>query len=254
MARKTIIAGNWKMNLLPVPAEELVVGIKEKLINKKNLEVVVIPQSCMIPLVKEWTIDSAIQVGGQNCSDELAGAYTGETSAELLRTLGCGYCLVGHSERREMFEESNDLVGQKAQTLISMNITPIVCIGETLEERESSRHFEKILEQVKTVYDQVDQDAWSRIVIAYEPIWAIGTGKTATKEQANEIHQFIRKEIRQIGGDIIASSTSILYGGSAKPSNAEELLNQSDIDGLLVGGASLSAGDFSHIINAYKEK
>jgi triosephosphate isomerase len=252
MARKTIIAGNWKMNLLPIPAEELVLEIKEDLTNQRNLEVVVIPQAALIPLVKEWTIDSAIQVGAQNCSNELSGAYTGEVSAELLRVLGCGYCLVGHSERREMFSESNEFVGQKAQTLISMNITPIVCVGETLEERESNAHFDKILAQVKAVYDQVDSDAWAGMVFAYEPIWAIGTGKTASKEQANEIHQFIRKEIRQIAGEILAGSTSILYGGSAKPSNAAELLDQSDIDGLLVGGAALDAGSFSQIINAYK--
>ena len=251
MARKTIIAGNWKMNLLPTQAKELVTGIKENLVNRKNLEVVVIPQAGLIPIVKRCTANSAIQVGAQNCSSELSGAYTGETSAELIRTLGCSYCLAGHSERREMFSESNEFVGQKTQTLISMNVTPIVCVGETLEERESNRHFDKILEQIKAVYRQVNRIAWCRLVLAYEPIWAIGTGKTASKEQANEIHQFIRKEIREIAGEIVADSTGILYGGSANPSNAKELLDQPDIDGVLVGGASLNAESFTQIINAY---
>lgn len=238
------------MNLLPAQAHRLVVGIQENLESRKNLEVVIIPQIGLIALAKEWTTDSAIQVGAQNVFDKISGAYTGETSAELLRTLGCSYCLAGHSERRELFSETNDFVGKKAQTLISMNIVPIVCVGETLEERESNGHFKKILEQIKAVYEQVDKGGWARLVFAYEPIWAIGTGKTASKEQANEIHQFIREEIRNIAGEVVADSTSILYGGSAKPSNAGDLLGQAHIDGLLVGGASLKAEDFSQIINA----
>ncbi len=252
MARKTIIAGNWKMNLLPFQAEELIADMREEITGRKNLEVVVIPQTGLISLVKEWTLNTAVRVGAQNSSCELSGAFTGETSPELIRTLGCSYCLAGHSERREMFMEDDTLVGRKAQALISMNVTPIVCVGETLEERESNGHFDKIQKQVGAVYEQVEKEAWSRLVFAYEPIWAIGTGKTASAEQANEIHLFVREEIRRIAGEIVADGTSILYGGSAKPSNAEGLLGQSDVDGLLVGGASLKAEDFSRIVNAYR--
>jgi len=251
MARKTIIAGNWKMNLLPLQGEELALGLKEGLVNKPNLEVVIIPQTALIPLAQDWVMDCGLQLGAQNCSNNLSGAYTGENSPELLRAFGCTYCLVGHSERREIFNESNEFIGQKAQTLISMNITPIVCVGESLEERESNKHIDKILGQIQAVFDQVDQEGWSKMVFAYEPIWAIGTGKTASKEQANEIHQIIRQHIAKIAGELAGKSASILYGGSAKPGNAKELLNESDIDGLLVGGASLKVEDFSKIIEAF---
>lgn len=252
MARKTIIAGNWKMNLLPIQAEDLVLSIIDKFEIKENLEVVIFPPTGLIAVAANWIIDSTIQLGSQNSSDNLSGAYTGENSPELLRALGCSYGLAGHSERREMFGESDELVGRKTQALITMGIIPIVCVGESLDERESEIHFEKIQNQVKAVYNQVDKEAWTRLVFAYEPIWAIGTGKTATPEQADEIHQFIRKIIQDVTGEVVANATSILYGGSAKPSNAEKLLNKTDIDGLLVGGASLKPEDFSAIIAAYK--
>ena len=251
MARKTIIAGNWKMNLLPDQGEELVHGLKENLINKKNLEIVVMPPMAMIAFAADWTYNSPIRFGAQNCSDQLEGAFTGETSAELLKALGCGYCLVGHSERRELFGESSELVGRKAQILISMGISPIVRVGESLEEREAGRHFEKIKTQIQAIYKEVDKEKWTDLVFAYEPIWAIGTGKTASPEQADVVHRFIREQIRENAGEVVANATSILYGGSAKPSNAGELLAKVDIDGLLVGGASLKALDFSQIIAAF---
>lgn len=251
MARKTIIAGNWKMNLLPNQAEDLVFELKENLVNKPNLEVVLIPQAGLIPYVKEWTLDSAIQVGAQNCSAYRSGAHTGESSPELLRVLGCNYCLTGHSERREMYGGTNEIIAQKVQSICQFNMIPIICVGETLEERESGKHLEKIKRQVKAIFETVEPEFWPRFVFAYEPIWAIGTGKTASKEQANEIHQFIRSEICNAAGEVIANSVSILYGGSVKPANAMELMKQSDIDGVLVGGASLKAGDFSKIIEAF---
>lgn len=251
MARKTIIAGNWKMNLLPDEAEELVFGIKENLINKPNLEVVIIPQAGLIPYAKSWTLDSAIQVGAQNCSAYISGAHTGESSPELLRVIGCSYCLTGHSERREMYGGTNEVIAKKVQSICQFNMTPIVCVGETLEEREAGKHFEKIKKQVHAIFETVESEFWTTLVFAYEPIWAIGTGKTASKEQANEIHHFIRDEIRKAAGEVIANSVSILYGGSVKPSNAKELLGQLDIDGVLVGGASLKANDFSQIIEAF---
>ncbi len=251
MARKTIIAGNWKMNLLPDEAEALVLSLKAAYENKKNLEAVIFPPAALIPFAREWVMDSAIQYGAQNCWYELSGAFTGENSPELLKSLGCAYCLVGHSERREIFQESNDLVGRKTQALIEMGIIPVVCIGESLEQRESNVHFDIIQEQIESVFKLVAQENWTRLVIAYEPVWAIGTGKTATPEQAEEIHQFIRKLLSEKIGEIPASGISILYGGSAKPSNAKELLSQENIDGLLVGGASLKAEDFSEIIRAF---
>jgi len=251
MARKVIIAGNWKMNLLPLQGEELVSELKERIESKENLEVVIFPQTGLLPLAIDWTIDSAIQLGAQNASSALSGAYTGETSADLLKTLGCSYCLAGHSERRSLYGETDEIVGQKAETYLSMGITPVICVGESLAERESGKFLSVIENQVKIVFDQISKEGWPKLVWAYEPVWAIGTGKTATADQANEVHQFIRRQIQNLAGDIVANATSILYGGSAKPSNAADLLAQTDIDGLLVGGASLKADDFVDIIAAF---
>ncbi len=251
MARRTIIAGNWKMNLLPDQAESLVMSLVAVTENKPDLEVVVFPPTALIPYAGEWVSGSSLQFGAQNCWHELSGAFTGETSPELLRALGCGYCLVGHSERREIFGESNDLIGLKTRALIQMKITPIICVGESLDEREAGTHLEKIKSQVESVFDAVEMSSWLRLVFAYEPIWAIGTGKTATPDQAEEIHRHIRDLIRERAGEALSEGISILYGGSAKPSNAAELLGKENIDGLLVGGASLKAEDFSNIISVF---
>ena len=251
MARRTIIAGNWKMNLLPAQAEELTFALKEQVECKPNLEVVVFPQAPLIPLVIDWTMDSAILVGAQNSSDAISGAFTGETSPQLLKTLGCQFCLSGHSERRQIFGESDQAVAKKANTLLEFGITPVVCVGETLEERELNRYEEVIKKQVLAVFSELDTDFWGRLVFAYEPVWAIGTGKTATPEQANNIHKFIRNIITEKAGEITSNATSILYGGSVKPENAAEILLKNDIDGLLVGGASLKSDDFSKIISAF---
>ena len=251
MARKPIIAGNWKMNLLPAQAEELIFALKEQVESKPNLEVVVFPQAPLIPLVVDWLVDSVIQTGAQNASDAISGAFTGETSPQLLKTLDCRFCLAGHSERRQIFGESDLMVAKKAQTLLEFGLTPIVCVGETLEERESNRYEEIIKKQVITAFDEIDKDFWGHLVFAYEPVWAIGTGKTATPEQADEIHKFIRNIIAEKAGEIISNATSILYGGSVKPGNASEILAKNDIDGLLIGGASLQSGDFINIISAF---
>ncbi len=239
------------MNLLPDTGEALVDSLIAETENKPDLEVVIIPPMGLIPFAREWVMDSTILFGAQNCWHDLSGAFTGETSPELLKSLGCSYCLVGHSERREIFGESNDLVGLKTQALVKMRITPIVCVGESLAEREAGTHFEKIKTQVESVFQTLDKTAWIHLVFAYEPLWAIGTGKTATPEQADEVHQFIRNTIADLAGQFLAEGISILYGGSAKPSNAAELLSKDNIDGLLVGGASLKAEDFSKIILAY---
>ena len=251
MARKTIIAGNWKMNLLPAEGEELVAELKEQLQIRENLEVVICPQMALVPMALDWIYDSVIQLGAQNCAEKLSGALTGETSAELLKVLGCRYCLVGHSERRSLFNETDDMVGRKSQVLLNMGLTPIVCIGESLAQREAGDHFKTIDTQIAAVFSQLDQTDWTRLVFAYEPVWAIGTGKTATPEQAVEIHRFIRSKIKEFAGDVVANATSILYGGSANAVNAADLLGESEIDGLPVGGASLKAEDFSQIIASF---
>lgn len=251
MTRRTIIAGNWKMNLLPANGEELVAELKELLEIKENLEVVICPQMALVPLALDWIYDSSIQLGAQNCAEKRAGAFTGETSPELLKVLGCRYCLVGHSERRSLYGETDETVGQKTQALLNIGITPIVCVGETLDQREAGTHFSTIDTQVTAVFNGVDTTGWTRLVFAYEPVWAIGTGKTATSEQANEIHHFMRGRITELAGDIVANATSILYGGSANATNAATLLREPEIDGLLVGGASLKAKDFSEIVASF---
>ena len=252
MERTTIIAGNWKMNLSPSEGERLINGLNEGFAIQPGLEVAVMPQTPMLSMVSQWLGTSGINLGAQNCSNSVSGALTGETSPSLLKNLGCGFCLAGHSERREIFSESNQLVAEKAKLLISLGITPIVCVGETLQERENNAHFDKISDQVNIIYSVTPKELWKNLVFAYEPIWAIGTGKTATPDQANEIHQFIRSSIKNNACENLAGSASILYGGSVKPDNAELLLQQSDIDGFLVGGASLKPEDFIKIINAYQ--
>lgn len=252
MARKTIIAGNWKMNLLPDQAELLAMDLRSQLVPEKNLEVVVFPQMVQVSDVIDIVQGSFIRVGAQNCSDQVSGAFTGETSAMVLKSLGGEYCLAGHSERREYFQESDQLVAEKTKAICEASLTPIVCVGETLDEREAGKHKDKVGEQVKAVYDVLDKEMYGLVVLAYEPVWAIGTGKTASSEQAEEMHQFIREQVAQFASPDIAEATSILYGGSAKPANAESLLSQKNIDGLLVGGASLLATDFQKIIEAYQ--
>lgn len=252
MARRTIIAGNWKMNLLPAEAEEMVAELKTRISIRENLEIVICPQMALIPMAMDWILDSSIQVGAQNCAEKMSGAFTGETSAELLKILGCRYCLVGHSERRSLYGETDAGVAQKTRLLSSLGITPVVCVGETLEERESGSHFDVINRQVTAVYEQLDPESWTGLVFAYEPVWAIGTGKTATPSQANEVHQYLRGRIREIAGEVVANATSILYGGSANAGNASDLLGETDIDGLLVGGASLKAADFAQIVASFK--
>ena len=251
MARKTIIAGNWKMNLLPHEAKKLVEGIASDYVNRENLEVIICPTTALLSKASNWVRGTGIQLGAQNCSDQLSGAYTGETSPQLLKVLDCQYCIVGHSERRELYGESDDFVANKARLLDSLGIIPIVCVGETLEEREKENHKEKIENQVKAIYQKLDKEAYSRLIFAYEPIWAIGTGKTASPQQADEIHRLIRDVIATVADKNLAQSTCILYGGSVKGENAKDLLSQENIDGALVGGASLKADEFSKIINAF---
>lgn len=247
--RQFLIAGNWKMNGGPFEANEILSGLKEQ--NKEvseDVDVLICPPFVSLGMAVKYLHDSDIQVGAQNFHYEDNGAFTGEISASMLAESGCNYVLVGHSERRQYFGETDESVNIKAKKAISSEIAPIVCVGESLEQRKENIHFDLVATQVKKAFSGISTNDALNVVIAYEPIWAIGTGETASPEQAQEMHAFIRKEIVAIYDEETASAIRILYGGSMKPANAEELLGQTDVDGGLIGGASLSADSFSEII------
>ena len=246
--RKKIIAGNWKMNYCVNKAEEFVSEIKDT-INTDEVDVVICPNFVSLDRISDLIEDTNIKLGAQNVYFEDKGAYTGETSVDMLAAVGVEYCIVGHSERRQYFNETDEIVNKKAKKLLEKNIAPIVCVGETLEERESNKMFEIVENQVKASLAEIEKDSIkNKVVIAYEPIWAIGTGKTATAEQANEMCKHIRSVVASMYDEDTAECVRIQYGGSVKPANASEILNMSDIDGALVGGASLT-NDFVAIVN-----
>ena len=246
--RKKIIAGNWKMNYCVNKAEDFVSEIKDT-INTDEVDVVICPNFVSLDRISDLIDDTNIKLGAQNVYFEDKGAYTGETSVDMLAAVGVEYCIVGHSERRQYFNETDEIVNKKAKKLLEKNITPIVCVGETLEERESNKMFEIVENQVKASLAEIEKDSIkNKVVIAYEPIWAIGTGKTATAEQANEMCKHIRSVVASMYDEDTAECVRIQYGGSVKPANASEILNMSDIDGALVGGASLT-NDFVAIVN-----
>lgn len=246
--RKKIIAGNWKMNYCVNKAESFVSEIKDT-INTDEVDVVICPNLVSLDRVSDLIDDTNIKLGAQNVYFEDKGAYTGETSVDMLAAVGVEYCIVGHSERRQYFNETDEIVNKKAKKLLEKDIAPIVCVGETLEERENDKMFEVVEKQVRASLDGIEKESMNKkVVIAYEPIWAIGTGKTATAEQANEMCKFIRGVVSKMYDEATAESVRIQYGGSVKPANANEILNMSDIDGALVGGASLT-NDFVAIVN-----
>ena len=246
--RKKIIAGNWKMNYCVNKAEDFVSEIKDT-INTDEVDVVICPNFVSLDRISDLIDDTNIKLGAQNVYFEDKGAYTGETSVDMLAAVGVEYCIVGHSKRRQYFNETDEIVNKKAKKLLEKNIAPIVCVGETLEERESNKMFEIVENQVKASLAEIEKDSIkNKVVIAYEPIWAIGTGKTATAEQANEMCKHIRSVVASMYDEDTAECVRIQYGGSVKPANASEILNMSDIDGALVGGASLT-NDFVAIVN-----
>ena len=246
--RKKIIAGNWKMNYCVNKAEEFVSQIKDT-INTDEVDVVICPNFVALDRISDLIYGTNIKLGAQNVYFEDKGAYTGETSVNMLAAVGVSYCIVGHSERRQYFNETDEIVNKKAKKLLEKDIAPIVCVGETLEERESEKMYEVVEKQVRNSLDGIDKElVMNKVVIAYEPIWAIGTGKTATAEQANEMCKYIREVIAKMYDEETSQKVRIQYGGSVKPSNASEILNMSDIDGALVGGASLT-NDFVAIVN-----
>lgn len=249
--RKKVIAGNWKMYMDIAGAVNLISGIKAGL-NKDTLkcDVVICPPAVNLETANELVKNSPVGLGAQNMYFEDQGAFTGEISAPMLKAVGCGYVILGHSERRTIFGEKDELINKKVVKALSSGLTPIFCIGETLEERENGTTFNVVKTQITEGLKGVSGDEISKVIIAYEPVWAIGTGKTASPEQAQEVHKYIRTLLSEMYGSEKADSVTIQYGGSVKPDNAAELLGQPDIDGALVGGACLKADSFLAIINA----
>ena len=248
--RKTVIAGNWKMNMVASEIKPFMEELKENLPKTRTCEIVLCTPAVMIPAMVKAGKDCKVAAGGQDVSKYEKGAYTGEVSASQLADIGAKYCIVGHSERRQYHGEDDMLINAKAKALLEKGIMPIICVGESLEQREMDLTMEYVAYQVKAALSGIDASQLRRCVIAYEPIWAIGTGKTATAEQAHEVCEGIRSVIRGIYGARSARAVSILYGGSMNAKNAQELLAQPDIDGGLIGGASLKPVDFATIIKA----
>ena len=252
--RKKIVAGNWKMNM----DYESGVSLFSEILNMVNDEItgkqeiiVCPPYIHLSSLSKLSKQNSKVSVGAQNCHKAESGAYTGEISAGMIKSAGAKYIILGHSERRQYFGETDALLAEKVQVVLQQQLKPIFCIGETLEERNQQRHFEVIKTQLEQGLFQLSADDFSSVVLAYEPVWAIGTGLTATPEQAQEVHAYIRKEIGLKYGQAVADGLTILYGGSCNPKNAAELFSQADIDGGLIGGASLKSRDFVDIVKAF---
>ncbi|MGA1826117.1 MAG: triose-phosphate isomerase [bacterium] len=250
--RKPIIAGNWKMYMTIDQARELTVEIKSGLPEPLYVDVVLIPPYTALDMVHKLIQGTQIMLGAQNMFYKEEGAYTGEISPLMLKSCGCSYCIIGHSERRQYFGETDENINKKIKAALKHEIRPICCVGETLEQREKGQTFEIIEQQIKRDLEGLSNDEMSRTVIAYEPIWAIGTGKTATPEQANEVHAFIRNQLADIFNDELAASVRIQYGGSVKPENINGLMAQQDIDGALVGGASLKSEAFTRIVKCDK--
>ncbi len=251
--RKNIVAGNWKMNKNLQEGIALAKELNEKLqADKPNCDVIICTPFIHLASVTPLVDAKLIGVGAENCADKVSGAYTGEVSAEMVKSTGAQYVILGHSERRAYYHETPEILKEKVQLALANGLTPIFCIGEVLAEREAGKQNEVVYAQLAgSLYDLSAED-FSKIILAYEPVWAIGTGKTATAEQAQEIHAYIRSTIADKYGKEVAENTSILYGGSCKPSNAKELFANPDVDGGLIGGAALKAADFKGIIDAFK--
>jgi triosephosphate isomerase len=248
--RRTLVAGNWKLHKTIAEALALVEELKAGMAGVTATDVVVAPVFTALDAVGKTLQGSAISLAAQNCYPETKGAFTGEVSPALLRDAGCSYVIVGHSERRRIFREADAFINLKVKAVIAEEIQAILCVGETLEERNDDKTFPILAAQLRNGLDGIPAEGMSRVIIAYEPVWAIGTGKNATPDQAQEVHRFLRNLLAEMYGADTAAHLRILYGGSVKGDNAAELLGQEDIDGALVGGASLKAADFLSIVNA----
>ena len=251
--RKYVIAGNWKMYKTNPEARQLAEAIKGKNSSVKKTGIVICPPATALSTVAEILAGSKIGLGAQNMYWENEGAYTGELSAEMIKSTGAAYVIIGHSERRQYFGETDETVNKKLKQALHTNLNPIVCIGETLDQREKGITKDVIAGQLQGALAGISADQMKEVILAYEPVWAIGTGKTATPEQAQDVHNFIRSNLLTMYDAATSESVIIQYGGSVKPNNAAELLKQKDIDGALVGGACLEADSFTEIIKAAEQ-
>ncbi|ALO13714.1 Bifunctional PGK/TIM [Salinivirga cyanobacteriivorans] len=249
--RKMIVAGNWKMNTTLPEGQKLAEELTSLLSNYTGeKDIIIAPPFTHLHAIGNVIAKSPIHLSAQNCASEESGAYTGEVAPSMIASTGAQYVILGHSERREYFEESDEILLRKTQLTLKNKLKPIFCIGEQLTQRESEQHEATVKKQLEETVFKLSKSDFQQIILAYEPVWAIGTGKVATPEQAQEMHAFIRKLIRDKFDESTAENMSILYGGSCKPANAAELFGQQDVDGGLIGGASLKADDFYAIINA----
>jgi triosephosphate isomerase len=250
--RIPVIAGNWKLFKKTAAAVRLVQELSPLVADARGVEIVLAPSFTVLGPVRSLLNDSSISIAGQDCFWEDEGAYTGEVSPGMLVDAGCSHVIIGHSERRHFFCETDETVNKKIRAAIRAGLTAIVCIGETLQERERNETFDILERQIKTGLRNLSTDEMEKVLLAYEPVWAIGTGKTATDEQAQEAHAFIRRLVAEYFSGPVADGLRILYGGSVKPDNIRSLMTQPDVDGALVGGASLTAESFAAIIHYQK--
>lgn len=249
--RENIVAGNWKMNMDLAETEELISKLKMQMVKEPEATVMVAPPFTNLYPVFKALKDTPIVVAAQNMSEHESGAYTGEISAKMLKSVGVETVILGHSERRAYYNETNEVLEAKVKSAIEQGMTVIFCFGEELDDRKSDKHFDVVEKQLKESIFKLPKSAWDKIILAYEPVWAIGTGETASPEQAQEMHKHIRTLIEKNVGNETAQKTSILYGGSVKPANAKEIFAKEDVDGGLIGGASLKAVDFIEIVNSF---
>lgn len=248
--RKKIVAGNWKMNTSVTKGIELATAVAEKSKETENVLLIIAPPFTHLTKVGEQISGSVVALSAQNCATETSGAYTGEVAASMIADTGATYCILGHSERREYYGETSETLNKKLAQCFANKLSPIFCVGEKLDERESNRHFDVVKAQLQSTVFNLSDEEFEKTIIAYEPVWAIGTGKTAMPEQAQEMHAFIRKTLAEKFGTK-ADNTSILYGGSCNPSNAKALFSNPDVDGGLIGGASLKVDDFLAIAKSF---
>lgn len=251
--RKNIVAGNWKMNTTLPEGVKLAKDVNEALKSvTPKCDVIIAVPFTHLASVNEVIDNTKLGLGAENCADHTSGAYTGEVSAPMVASTGATYVILGHSERRQYYGETSEILKEKVGLALANNLTPIFCIGEVLEERENGSYFDVVKAQIEEALFGLSADDFSKLILAYEPVWAIGTGKTATDEQAEEMHAFIRGVIADKYGKEVAENTSILYGGSCKPSNAKALFAKPNVDGGLIGGASLAADSFMGIVTAFE--
>jgi len=250
--RTPVIAGNWKMYLTPQQAFDLIDGLAPQVKDVKDVEMIVCPANPVLGMMAEKLSGTGIQMGGQNLYPKQEGAFTGENAPTMLKAVGCAYCVLGHSERRQYFNETDEFINEKVKAALEFDLIPIICCGETLEQREEGKTMNIVGTQINKAFEGVSAEDAATTIVAYEPIWAIGTGKTATPEMAQEVHADIRQILAKLYNSEIADKIRIQYGGSVKPENVDSLMAQPDIDGALVGGASLKADSFARLVNFKK--